>query len=375
MQWLLFLFLLTAFQVKIEAQTATVSKSCTLVIDTKGLNIDRTKSILVIRRSPENKIFEQGDVLKSKTYFVINTLQPFFAHVEIIRDSSILARSSDFIITDDIIKITFDSSSPEPKVSGGENEFYYKHRLLLFSLPALIADNPQFKTALLKNSYEPQLPDIRLRLYYNEFENNVIDMVSAHRSYYYILKKLLDRKDYFSLKSLEKCYSLLTDTLRNTSEGKELEQYIKQSKKLLIGQTVPAVNVLDELGVKHELTSVRDTAKFTLIDFWASWCLPCRESMKVIKKIYPQIDTSRFQIVAISIDKSKSNWLKAVEEDRMPWKNYYDPGGWEGQISKVFNLDYIPQNRIIDTTGRMIAFDLSPEELQQFLQQYNLLLK
>ena len=374
MKFLILTFLAVIFSKTSTAQT-NANRSCRLIVDTRSLNIDRNKTKLIIKRDPEEDTIAIAKLSMKQPPFIIHTAEPIFAHVELVLDSTMLAMSSSFIVTNNLIKIKFDSLTKEPKISGGENEFYYRHRFLLFSLPGIIANTPQFNTSLLKNSYDPQIPDLRTRLYYREFENNVIEVVSEHRNYYFILQKLLDKRDLFSLKTLEKCYSLFADTLKNTSKGIELKRYIQQSKKLFIDQVAPQFNVRNENDVKLNSSSIYSNSQFIMVDFWASWCVPCRAQMKEFKNIYRNIDTSKFQIVSVSIDRNKKSWLQAKEEENTPWKNYYDSGGSEGEVSKVFNIDYIPQNRIIDPTGKIVAFDLSSEELIKFLKEHGFYLK
>lgn len=184
---------------------------------------------------------------------------------------------------------------------------------------------------------------------------------------------MINVKECLSLETLEKCLASLTDTLKKTKIGKEFATYIKNSKNLLPGQQVPTFFVKDFKEIEYKSDTLHSNTKYTIIDFWASWCTPCRVQMKELKKIYSSLDTSKVQIISISIDTDKENWLKACKEEDILWKSYYDSGGWYGEVSKKFNLTYIPQNRIIGLSGKIVAFDLGMEELHSFLEGKNLL--
>jgi thiol-disulfide isomerase/thioredoxin len=109
-------------------------------------------------------------------------------------------------------------------------------------------------------------------------------------------------------------------------------------------------------------------SKYTLIDFWASWCIPCRTKMKEIKSIFDATDKAKLQIVSISIDENKDNWTKAMHQDDITWKSYIDTKGWNGDIAKTFALTSIPRNILVDGSGTIVAIDIWDTQLRNFLK-------
>ena len=175
-----------------------------------------------------------------------------------------------------------------------------------------------------------------------------------------------------STKTIERCFTILADTLKRTTVGRNLEVYISDSKKLFLGQKIQVVNVLDTSNNNVNLNTLVRSHKYTFIDFWASWCAPCRKAMKKLKAQYEDIDAAQIQIISVSIDNNRENWLNASAEEAITWGNYYDSLGVKGQVSKAFNLEYIPQNIIVDKDGIIIEKNLWGESLEAFLKKNNL---
>ena len=105
--------------------------------------------------------------------------------------------------------------------------------------------------------------------------------------------------------------------------------------------------------------------KYILIDFWASWCNPCRKEIPNLKKLYAEYADKGFQIISISIDKKKADWEKALKEEQLPWPNYLD----NGDIAATYKVKMIPTMYLIDTNGIMVGENLRGEALSEKLSQ------
>lgn len=109
--------------------------------------------------------------------------------------------------------------------------------------------------------------------------------------------------------------------------------------------------------------------KYTLIDFWASWCGPCRAEMPNVVKAYWAYHSKGFEVVGVSLDNNKQAWVKAVASLKMPWPQMSDLKGWESAGAAAYNIRAIPANVLIDNKGRIIAKDLRGEDLQNKLAE------
>lgn len=134
-----------------------------------------------------------------------------------------------------------------------------------------------------------------------------------------------------------------------------------------VGETVPDIALPDQRGAVKKLSELR--GKVVLIDFWASWCGPCRRSNKDLASLYAKYRDKGFEIYAISLDMSKGDWKDAIAEDKMTWLQVIEASGWEGNISAKWNITQIPTSFLVDQQGKLIAVDPSKSKIESFLKR------
>jgi thiol-disulfide isomerase/thioredoxin len=125
---------------------------------------------------------------------------------------------------------------------------------------------------------------------------------------------------------------------------------------------LPSVN-----GDTIRLSSLK--GKVVLIDFWASWCGPCRSSNKSLAKLYPKFKDKGFEILAVSLDDDAESWKKAIVKDKSSWLQVIDKGGWEAKTAVKWNIFALPTSYLMDKEGRLIAMDLEKDELEKALKE------
>lgn len=108
--------------------------------------------------------------------------------------------------------------------------------------------------------------------------------------------------------------------------------------------------------------------KVVLLDFWASWCGPCRSSNKQLVKLYSKYKNKGFEILGVSLDDDRSKWKSAIMKDKITWLQVNEPGGWEAKTARIWDISAIPTSFLIDKEGRLIAMDLSGKELEKALK-------
>lgn len=352
----------------VEAQ----KKTCTIAVSTKFtsdpeflLNIQLVKT----NNGNSSDVVETKLIKHSITRFTIRDInEPFWALVRIMRGDSTLIMSSAFLITNDDIKISIDSLTANPIIKGGENDFIFKNRLLLFALPYEIGSNPEYPKKNIANLFSFKSSNYRLNFFWNEYESNLIEQVKKHNNLYFVAEQLNKIKSRMPINTVQKCYDLLTDTLKKTNLGISLNRYLNQITRLNSGKPIQEFNVLDSTGTAYKSTEILLRKKYTFFDFWASWCLPCIEAIKEFKKIYPPIDTSLVQMITISIDENTKQWKQSVLKLEMPWMNYIDIVKAKNNVSSIFSLSFIPQNYLVDSNGNIQAINISNQELIGFLK-------
>lgn len=145
-----------------------------------------------------------------------------------------------------------------------------------------------------------------------------------------------------------------------------------QDPGLKIGDTAPEIRLLTAANDSFALSSLR--GRLVLIDFWATWCAPCVKEQPELKNLYDelkkQVGEGKFEIVGVSLDKSRENWVKAIERLQISWPQVSDLKFWRSPVAKAYHIEELPFNVIIDGYGKIIAMNLHGEELGAFVRRH-----
>jgi peroxiredoxin len=171
------------------------------------------------------------------------------------------------------------------------------------------------------------------------------------------------------LNKVEPLFKGLSPAMQNTLAGRKIAEMIESSRMTAIGAMAPVFTQNDTAGKPVSLTDFK--GKYVLVDFWASWCGPCRAENPNYVKAYQQYKDKGFTMLGISLDRAgaKDAWLAAIKKDGLEWTQLSDLQFWDNGVAKLYGVKAIPQNFLIDPHGKIVATNLRGDDLEKRLEE------
>lgn len=166
---------------------------------------------------------------------------------------------------------------------------------------------------------------------------------------------------------LKSLYDTLSPGVKNSFFGKKMGEIVAASQSTSVGAMAADFTQPDVDGKPIALSSFR--GKYLLVDFWASWCGPCRQENPNVVKAYQTYKDKGFDILGVSLDQKKDDWVAAIAKDKLTWTQVGDMKYWENAAARLYNIQAIPTNLLLDPQGKIVAKNLRGEELQSKLAE------
>jgi len=273
--------------------------------------------------------------------------------------------SSAFVLVNGKVLITSSMTIwPNLRVSGSEaNDEYLETRNMIEKLNNDIMDSRKSYSDSTSQINKSITPPERIK------DSIVTKYIESHLNSLYIARVIITMSSDFGYLKMKQLYEKLTPRAKASYFGQELVKELTwEKKKELVkkGRIIPEFYVTSPLGEKISILDVASKARYTLIDFWASWCAPCRAEIPNMKKTYDAFHSKGFNIIGISTDKKEGDWRKALAEDNSPWIHGIDNIDRAG--SNIFSIKGIPAFILINQRGEIISSDIVSSTASQFFE-------
>ena len=333
--------------------------------DIKG--VKDNKEVIVYSTSKENRL-DPVDTLAVKDEKIAFDLPPvdeqslYLMRIEGIRGNAI------FINENKDIKATIykDSLRRSDVSSGKNNKLLQEYLAMVENMSDKMKSMQQDYRSARKNKERDKANSIRKEQdkINEDFIKDQKSFIKEHQGSLValmILSDLYQQKRIPSNESKE-LYDLLAPGIQDTPIGKKINESLEKTSKTDIGEIAPKFSAPNPDGKEVSLEDAM--GEITLIDFWASWCKPCRIENPNVVKLYNEYHDDGFNIIGVSLDKSKSKWVKAINDDQLDWYHISNLEAWSEPIAKKYSVRSIPATFLVDDEGKIIAKNLRGNELR-----------
>ncbi len=263
------------------------------------------------------------------------------------------------------------SNSPLQVVIRTNDKSNYRFMWLENNPMIFDASQNDFENAIVTGSKQEILAQpLRIKLANLTEENQrkkEIEFIKAHPNSIVSAEILSVYSTIYGKEETKALFQLLSEENKSSKYGKMVADYIEMNVQPRIGDEFADFEMRDQSGKPLMLSDLK--GKVVLLDFWASWCAPCRKENPNLVKIYQKFQSKGFEIFAVSLDEKKGKWLEAINNDRLDWYHVNDFKGNGNNAVLIYGVEGIPDSFLIDKNGIIVARDLRGKKLEQKLEE------
>lgn len=165
----------------------------------------------------------------------------------------------------------------------------------------------------------------------------------------------------------EQVFKTFSPAIQSSDNGKNIKEFIEAHYRLKIGGAAPLFTQVSPAGKPVSLANYK--GKIVLVDFWASWCSPCRQEIPNLLSQYKMYKDKGFEILSVSLDNNRDKWLKAIQQEGMAWPQVSDLNGNSNSVARLYGVSAIPATFLVDREGKLISTNLRGEDLNKKLEE------
>lgn len=212
------------------------------------------------------------------------------------------------------------------------------------------------------NTVEWKTFEANEKAFFAKVESSIESVILKHKATWWGPLLMMTQFSYLT-PDQKPLYEQFSEVAKKSYYGQQVDKEL--NPKSLIGSSIANFKLNDKDGKPLSIKEITAGKKYVLIDFWASWCAPCRKEIPNLKTAYANYSEKGFQVLSISIDKDQKLWLKALGQENMQWPNLFD----DDKVSKAFNVKTIPATFLVDSKGTIISDDLRGPALDEKLKE------